>query len=106
MSEQPVWDDPLTGSPGKRLSTADPLTEHDVADRLDKALLRAIRIMSDARQQGYMDLVKRSRYLTNTPGMMAAELKLWGAEPQQGYEDDYPGYSDRSEDQAATENRR
>jgi hypothetical protein len=76
---------------GKRLSTGDPLTEHDVAERLDKAILRVIRIMSDARQQGYMDQVKNSRYLTNTPGMLAAELELWGAQAEEGYAERYPG---------------
>jgi hypothetical protein len=76
----------LTGSPGKRLSTADPLTEHDVAERLDKAALRVTRIMSDARQQGYAGAAKRSRYLTNVLGILAAELKLWGVQPQEGWE--------------------
>jgi hypothetical protein len=77
------FDWPLSGSPGKRLRASDPLTEHDVAERLDKAALRALRIMSDARQQGYMDAVKHSRYLTNVLGMLAAELGLWGVKPDE-----------------------
>jgi hypothetical protein len=77
---------------GKRLRASDPLTEHDVAERLDKAALRVLRIMSDARQQGYMEAVRHSRYLTNVLGMLAAELVLWNAEPQDGYASDYPGY--------------
>jgi hypothetical protein len=56
-----------------------------VAERLDRAILRVVRIMADARQQGYMDAVKRSRYLTNSPGILAAELVLWGAEPQESW---------------------
>jgi hypothetical protein len=77
---------PLTGSPGKRLSTTEPLTEHDVAERLDKAALRVVRIMSDIRQQGFMDLVKHSRYLTGALNILAAELKLWGVEPREDWE--------------------
>jgi len=75
---------------GKRLRTNEPLTEHDVADRLDKAALRVVRIMSDARQQGYMDPVRHSRFLTNVLGMLAAELQLWNVTPQEGYAADYP----------------
>jgi hypothetical protein len=78
----------LTGSSGKRLRTSDPLTEHDVADRLDKAALRAVRIMTDARQQGYAGAVKHSRYLTNVLGILAAELQLWGVRPQEGWEEE------------------
>lgn len=81
----------LTGSPGKRLRTSDPLTEHDVADRLDKAALRVVRIMTDARQQGYAEAVKHSRYLTNVLGILAAELQLWGVQPQEGWEEDTRG---------------
>lgn len=86
---------PLSGSPGKRLHASDPLTEHDVAERLDKAALRVVRIMSDARQQGYMDAVKHSRYLTGALNLLAAELDLWDARPQEGYERDYPANPDR-----------
>lgn len=86
-----TWNDPLAGSPGKRLRSSDPLTEHDAAERLDKSALRTVRILSDLRQLGLMDLVKHSRYLTNSLGMLAAELQLWGAEPQEGYAQEYPG---------------
>lgn len=67
---------------GKRLRTSDPLTEHDVADRLDKAALRLLQILMDARQLGLMEQVKHSRYLTNVPGLLAAELARWGIEPE------------------------
>jgi hypothetical protein len=79
---------------GKRLHTSDPLTEHDVAERLDKAALRTVRILLDIRQMGLMNPVKHSRYLTNTLNMLAAELQLWGAEPQQDWASDYPGDPD------------
>lgn len=87
----PSGDLPLSGSPGKRLRTSDPLTEHDVAERLDRAAYRVARIMLDARRDGYMDLVKHSRYLTGALQLVAAELALWGVEPQQGYAETYPG---------------
>lgn len=64
---------------GKRCSTAEPLTEHDVADRLDKAALRLLRILMDTRQaEGdlYAD-VRRSRYLTNGLDLLIEELGHW-----------------------------
>jgi hypothetical protein len=70
---------------GKRLSTADPLTEHDVADRIDRAALRLARILADIRQQGGMEAVQHSRYLTNAANILAAELQAWGIEPQAGW---------------------
>ena len=72
--------------PGKRLRTSDPLTEHDVAERLDKAALRTVRILMDIRQLGMMEEVRHSRYLTNSLSMLAAELKLWGVDPQQDWD--------------------
>jgi hypothetical protein len=42
--------------------------------------------MSDIRQQGFMDLVKHSRYLTGALNILAAELKLWGVEPREDWE--------------------
>lgn len=76
MSE--VWDDGPTGAVGKRRSPDEPLTEHDVAERLSKAALRTWRILSEARQLGLMDQVKHSRYL---PGgelrALREELDLW-----------------------------
>ena len=77
-------------SAGKRLSLDEPLTEHDVAERLNRAALRVVRIMTDARQQGYMEPVKHSRYLTNILSMLMAELQLWDIEPQASWTDD-PG---------------
>jgi hypothetical protein len=80
-----VWNDPLPGSPGKRLRTSDPLTEHDVAERIDRAALRLARILTDIRQQGGMEAVQRSRYLTNAVNILAAELEIWGIEPQRSW---------------------
>jgi hypothetical protein len=68
---------------GKRHSTEDPLTEHDVAERLDKAALRTLRILMDARQMGIMEQVKVSRYLTNSVNALAAELETWGVTPRE-----------------------
>jgi hypothetical protein len=73
-------------SAGKRLGTNEPLTEHDVAERLDRAVIRTVRILMDARQVGMMDQVKHSRYLTNSLGILAAELRAWGVEPEQGHD--------------------
>lgn len=79
---------------GKRLSTDQPLTEHDIADRLDRAALRLLRIMWDARQLGLMDPVRGSRYFTNVCGALQAELEAWGVEPapldEQQVPDDLP----------------
>lgn len=65
----------------KRRSTDDPLTEHDVAERLDKAALRTYRIMTEAREMGLMDAVRASRYFSNIVSALAAELAEWGVEP-------------------------
>lgn len=73
-------------SAGKRLSTNEPLTEHDVAERLDRAAIRTVRILMDARQVGVMEQVRHSRYLTNSLGILAAELRVWGVEPEQGHD--------------------
>lgn len=70
---------------GKRLNTGDPLTEHDVAERLDRAAIRVVRIMADTRQLGAMDPVKASRYLTNSLNILASELALWGVTPDNGW---------------------
>lgn len=69
-------------SAGKRLSTDEPLTEHDIAERLDKAALRVWQIMLDARQiEGLMEQVKHSRYCTNVLGELVEELRRWGVRP-------------------------
>lgn len=66
---------------GKRNSTSDPLNEHDVAERLDKAAFRTLRILMDVRQiPGAMDAVKHSRYLTNVLQLLADELSEWSVE--------------------------
>ncbi len=70
---------------GKRLSASEPLTEHDVAERLSRAADRLLRILMDVRQAegDLFEDVKRSRYL---PGGLleglAAELQAWGVEPR------------------------
>lgn len=68
-------------SVGKRTSTEQPLTEHDVAERLGKSLLRTLRIMQEARSLGLMPGVQSSRYYpTGLPEMLAEELREWGVE--------------------------
>jgi hypothetical protein len=66
----------------KRHSTAEPLTEHDVAERLDRAALRVLRIMIDAENLGIVTEVQHSRYLTNALSWLAGELGRWGIEPR------------------------
>lgn len=73
---------------GKRLSTDEPLTEHDVADRIDKAADRLLRIFWDVRQIGgdLAPSVVRSRYLTSgCLDELAAELRRWGADPDRAW---------------------
>jgi hypothetical protein len=41
--------------------------------------------MTDIRQQGGMEAVQHSRYLTNAVNILAAELQAWGIEPQEGW---------------------
>lgn len=74
-------------SVGKRTDREQPLTEHDVADRLDKAALRVLRIMMDARQLGLMKDIKLSRYLTNALSALRAELDLWEVDDAQPLRD-------------------
>lgn len=65
-------------SMGKRTSTADPLTEHDVAERLDHAALRTLRILLDVRQDPELwRAVRSSRYHTNVLDLLATELAEW-----------------------------
>lgn len=71
----------------KRTSADQPLTPDDVAERLDKAALRVLRIMYDIRENGGPELlaqVRSSRYLTNAVNALAAELAMddWNIEPQ------------------------
>lgn len=69
-------------SSGKRYSTDEPLTEHDIAARLDRAVERVWRIMLDARQIGLAQQIMHSRFLTYpTLGILRAELDAWGVEP-------------------------
>lgn len=70
-------------SVGKRYSTDEPLTEHDIAARLDRAVERVWRIMWGARRIGLAQQITHSRYLTHpTLGILRAELDAWGVEPR------------------------
>lgn len=73
-------------SVGKRASAGDPLTEHDIADRLDKAALRLLRIMYDLRvnHPELVAPVRTSRYWTNAVSALAHELGLpeWDIDPK------------------------
>jgi hypothetical protein len=71
-------DYPVTGPVGKRLSTNEPLTPHDVAERLDKAALRTLRILTEVREDpDLFGQVKHSRYHTNVCRLLADELENW-----------------------------
>ena len=76
---------------GKRSSTDEPLTEHDVAERLDKAVMRTLEILMDARQMGIMAEVKSSRYHTNAMELLAGEMERWleAPTPTSGHEYGY-----------------
>lgn len=67
----------------KRQNPSEPLTADDVAERLDRAAVRVLRILLDVRQaDGDLCVeVKGSRYLTNSLAWLAAELAAWGVEP-------------------------
>lgn len=70
---------------GKRRDPSQPLTEHDVAERLDRAALRLLRIMWDVRvnHPELLGPVRSSRYFTNAAAALAYELGLdeWNIEP-------------------------
>lgn len=95
----------------KRCSTTDPLTPDDVAERLDHAALRVLRILMDVRQiEGLCDAVKQSRYLTNTCHDLAAELVVWGFHisgdaTAGGLSYDRPGDYPRSQQPGSTDSR-
>jgi hypothetical protein len=71
---------------GKRLATSEPLTEHDVAERVDKAVNRALVLLTEIRLidgnndmgEPMFDAVRRSRYLTNVGTLLKEELERWG----------------------------
>lgn len=63
---------------GKRHSTDQPLTEHDVAERLTHAALRTYTILVQMREQDMMDVVKSSRYHhPELLQMLRDELEAW-----------------------------
>lgn len=71
-------------SVGKRTSIHEALTEHDIAERLDHAAMRTLRILIDVRSSEgdlYRD-VRGSRYLTNSLQLLADELEAWGVSPK------------------------
>lgn len=67
----------------KRANTTDPLTPDDVAERTDRAAMRALRILMDVRQSvDLFEQVKRSRYLTNSLELLQAEIEAyWSVSP-------------------------
>lgn len=65
-------------SSGKRLRTDEPLTEHDVAERLSKSILRTMTILQQARDLGLMEEVRRSRYMVGGGlELLAEEIAVW-----------------------------
>jgi hypothetical protein len=62
---------------GKRTSTDQPLTEHDVAERLDRAALRLLRLLIEIRNLGIVEQVKGSRYHTNALDLVEKEIATW-----------------------------
>ena len=68
----------------KRLSTSDPLTADDVAERLDKAAERVLHILMDTRQQegDLYEQVRGSRYLKGALELLAGELAVWEVTPK------------------------
>jgi hypothetical protein len=76
-------------SVGKRRSASEPLTEHDVAERLKLAAMRVVSILADARQTpGLAEQVAGSRYLSNSLQVLRAELDLWDVEPDRRWQQD------------------
>lgn len=67
---------------GKRSSTGDPLTEHDVAARIDHAALRLWKLLLEFRQLGMTEQIRGSRYSTNALEGLADEMQTWGIEPR------------------------
>jgi len=68
----------------KRLSTSDPLTPDDVAERLAKAAVRTWTILAECRQDPVLfEAVKASRYEAGALAGLAAELGLWLENEQQ-----------------------
>lgn len=63
---------------GKRFSTSEPLTEHDVAERLSRSILRTLTILTQTRELGMMKEVKSSRYMVGGGlDLLAKEIEEW-----------------------------
>lgn len=63
---------------GKHRNSDEPLTEHDVAERLSGSIKRTWTILLQARELGMMDGVKTSRYLVGGGFEgLSAELEHW-----------------------------
>ena len=61
---------------GKRLSTSEPLTEHDVAERLSNAMLRVWRILADVTDEPVLhEAVRTSRFLVVMPAQLIEALQ-------------------------------
>lgn len=63
---------------GKRLSADEPLTEHDLAERLSKSIQRTWTILLQVREMGMMDDVKASHHMVGG-GIegLSEELDRW-----------------------------
>lgn len=68
----------------KRSSVEEPLTEHDVAERLSNAMLRVWRIVDDVTADPELhSLVWHSRFLVVMPGQLIEALEHFAREPDQ-----------------------
>jgi hypothetical protein len=62
----------------KRLSTKDPLTPDDVAERLAKSAVRTWTILAECRQDPVLfEAVKASRYEAGALAGLMSELREW-----------------------------
>jgi hypothetical protein len=69
------------GSSGKRHTSQDPLTEHDIAERISRAAARYIGLLMEAENLGMKDLVRHSRYIdVSTFKMVQEETAKWQTE--------------------------
>lgn len=63
---------------GKRHSTSEPLTEHDVAERLTRSMLRTLNLLEETRQLNLMEEVQSSRYFhPELIPYLEKELEAW-----------------------------
>lgn len=62
------------------------LTTDEVAKRVERAVVRCVKVLMDIRQvEGYLyEDVRASRFVTNAGDILAAELAVWGFKPERG----------------------